>query len=134
MNIDLTKKRIAIFAGEGDCGSWSEYTGARTEKAIKTKLTKERCHGDRWAYAYIETDQINKYTGEIGYQEIYWEKDQYGNDTLRTGEMRSPNMSELNISAAASTLGRKGGLVKSEKKAVAVRENGKKGGRPKIVK
>lgn len=29
--------------------------------------------------------------------------------------------------------GRKGGLVKSEKKANAVRENGKKGGRPKKV-
>ena len=30
-----------------------------------------------------------------------------------------------------SEIGRKGGLVKSEKKSIAVRENGKKGGRPK---
>lgn len=35
------------------------------------------------------------------------------------------------IRNAAATLGRKGGSVKSEKKAAAVRENGKKGGRPR---
>lgn len=34
-------------------------------------------------------------------------------------------------SAAAATLGKKGGSVKSERKAQAVRENGKKGGRPR---
>jgi hypothetical protein len=33
-------------------------------------------------------------------------------------------------SSAAAILGRKGGLVKSEAKAAAARENGKKGGRP----
>jgi hypothetical protein len=39
-----------------------------------------------------------------------------------------------NISAAAAALGRKGGLVKSEKKAASSRENGKKGGRHKAEK
>ena len=34
----------------------------------------------------------------------------------------------------AAVLGRKGGQAKTEKKAVAARENGKKGGRPKIKK
>ncbi len=38
------------------------------------------------------------------------------------------------ISAAAATLGRKGGLAKSEAKTRAVRENGKKGGRPPVKK
>lgn len=38
---------------------------------------------------------------------------------------------EVQRSNAASLLGRKGGLVKSEVKAEKVRENGKKGGRPK---
>jgi hypothetical protein len=33
-----------------------------------------------------------------------------------------------------SELGRKGGSVKSKRKAAAVRENGKKGGRPKSKK
>ena len=35
------------------------------------------------------------------------------------------------IDSTAATLGRKGGSVKSPKKAAAARENGKKGGRPK---
>jgi hypothetical protein len=35
------------------------------------------------------------------------------------------------VSSAASLLGRKGGQAKSERKTAAVRENGKKGGRPK---
>jgi len=38
---------------------------------------------------------------------------------------------EINISAAASTLGRKGGLSKSPAKSAASRENGRLGGRPK---
>ena len=38
------------------------------------------------------------------------------------------------ISNGAAELGRKGGSQTSERKAAAVRENGKKGGRPKRVK
>lgn len=38
---------------------------------------------------------------------------------------------ERELSQVAATLGRKGGSVKSAAKAAAVRENGKKGGRPK---
>ena len=38
---------------------------------------------------------------------------------------------EIDITNAAAALGRKGGSVKSERKAAASRENGKKGGRPK---
>ncbi len=43
-----------------------------------------------------------------------------------------PDGSAKNRHAVA--LGRKGGKVKSAAKAAAVRENGKKGGRPKKVK
>jgi len=41
------------------------------------------------------------------------------------------SVEEQLISAAAALFGRRGGLAKSAKKAKAVRENGKKGGRPK---
>lgn len=40
-------------------------------------------------------------------------------------------MDTISASAAAATLGRKGGSVKSEAKAAAARANGKRGGRPK---
>ena len=44
------------------------------------------------------------------------------------------NNKKNKLSEAAATLGRKGGSVKSEKKAKAARENGKKGGRPRKMK
>jgi uncharacterized Zn finger protein len=40
----------------------------------------------------------------------------------------------LAVHKAASALGRKGGQAKSERKTMAVRENGKKGGRPRKTK
>lgn len=39
----------------------------------------------------------------------------------------------MNLSDMAKQLGKKGGSVKSEAKTKAVRLNGKKGGRPKVV-
>lgn len=43
----------------------------------------------------------------------------------------SANAAEMELNKMASALGRKGGQAKSERKTAAVRENGKKGGRPK---
>jgi hypothetical protein len=40
----------------------------------------------------------------------------------------------MNLSQAAAALGKKGGSVKSKRKAKAVRENGKLGGRPRKKK
>lgn len=40
-------------------------------------------------------------------------------------------MCDMDVKAAAAVLGRLGGLAKSAKKTAAVRENGKKGGRPR---
>lgn len=53
--------KIAIASGEGDRGGYTEYTGKRTERALKTYLTKEKCHGDRWAKAYVFTGENNIY-------------------------------------------------------------------------
>jgi hypothetical protein len=43
----------------------------------------------------------------------------------------SEKKADIDISAAAAAMGRKGGAVKSAKKTAAVRENAKKGGWPK---
>lgn len=50
-----TATRITIVSGEGERGTAEEYAGKRTVTAIKTRLAKERAHGDRWARVEIET-------------------------------------------------------------------------------
>ncbi len=49
-NID---SQILIVSGEGEQGSSTIYNGKRTERAIQMRLTRERCHGDRWAKALV---------------------------------------------------------------------------------
>lgn len=44
---------IRIVSGEGEVGSSKTYDGKRTIRAIKMRLTKERCSGDRWARAKV---------------------------------------------------------------------------------
>ena len=45
---------IRIVSGEGTGeGIVEPYTGKRTIRAIKMRLTKERCGGDRWAKALV---------------------------------------------------------------------------------
>lgn len=51
--IENTDNEIQILSGEGDYGNFELYTGKRTVRAIKLRLTKERCGGDRWARALI---------------------------------------------------------------------------------
>ena len=50
MEIDMTVK-IYIVSGEGEMGTREIYTGKRTPRALKIRLTKERAGGDRWARA-----------------------------------------------------------------------------------
>lgn len=49
----IAKNKIVIISGEGETGITEEYTGKRSIRAIKTRLTKERCNGDRWAKAIV---------------------------------------------------------------------------------
>lgn len=44
-----TGKPLEIVSGEGENGMVEIYTGAKTVRAIKARLTRERCGGDRWA-------------------------------------------------------------------------------------
>jgi hypothetical protein len=46
---------IEIINGEGTGeGTVEEYTGVQTARAIRARLTRERCGGDRWAFARID--------------------------------------------------------------------------------
>jgi hypothetical protein len=44
---------IVITSGEGEIGSDDIYTGKRTIRAVKLRLARERCGGDRWARAIV---------------------------------------------------------------------------------
>ena len=52
--IIATGKPLEIVSGEGENGTSEIYTGAKTVRAIKARLTRERCGGDRWAR--VDTD------------------------------------------------------------------------------
>jgi len=45
----IETNEIRIVSGEGEVGTSEIYNGKRTIRAIKMRLTKERCGGDRWA-------------------------------------------------------------------------------------
>jgi hypothetical protein len=42
--------KIIIVSGEGTVGTPEIYTGKRTRRAMRARLTKESCGGDRWAF------------------------------------------------------------------------------------
>lgn len=44
---------IRIISGEGDVGTTEQYTGARTVSAIQTRMSRERCGGQRWVRAVV---------------------------------------------------------------------------------
>jgi len=55
---------IQIISGEGEQGTSVFYTGKKTERAIKTRLTKERCNGDRWAKVVVYSHENDH--GKVG--------------------------------------------------------------------
>ena len=44
-------KEIRIISGDGETGTVERYSGKCSERAIKLRLARERCNGDRWAKA-----------------------------------------------------------------------------------
>lgn len=56
--MDLAKGDILIFSGESESGTWERYYGKRDKAAIRRKLSRERCGGDRWASAWTELDGL----------------------------------------------------------------------------
>lgn len=53
--------KIEILSGEGATGSFKKYTGKRTLRAIRTRLTKECCGGQRWAQVYVDDQRVCEY-------------------------------------------------------------------------
>lgn len=49
----ISNNEIVIISGEGENGGTETYNGKRTIRAIKMRLKKERCNGDRWAKALV---------------------------------------------------------------------------------
>jgi len=48
--------KIVIFSGEGDTGTFEIFNGKRTVKAVKSRITRERCGGDRWVKLFVSAD------------------------------------------------------------------------------
>jgi hypothetical protein len=48
------RTRIEIVSGEGTQGTAKEHTGKATARAVRARLTRERCGGDRWAFARVD--------------------------------------------------------------------------------
>lgn len=47
----LESHEIRILSGEGELGTFAPYEGKKTVRALKLRMARERCHGDRWAVA-----------------------------------------------------------------------------------
>lgn len=114
MNLDTGD--MVIFSGEGDIGTFERYYGARTAKAIRSKLSRERCGGDRWASAWIETGSDD--LGRTVYGKL-------GRDLAEIIDQRSIERDDIIDNPAARLAAGKRG------KSSASAENGKKGGRPR---
>lgn len=49
---------VEIISGEGENGTREMYYGVRSARAIKARLTRERCGGDRWAVLVVDEERI----------------------------------------------------------------------------
>lgn len=52
--------KIEIVSGEGERGTATPYTGKLTMRALRSRLTRERCHGDRWAFVRVDGERISE--------------------------------------------------------------------------
>ncbi len=60
MDAQKAEMKIWIVSGEGEIGSAELYTGKLTLRALRMRLTRERCHGDRWAYIKVGGQRVNE--------------------------------------------------------------------------
>ena len=115
--MDLTKGDMLIFSGEGEAGTIERYEGARTAKAIRARLSRERVKGDRWASAWIEAPELDDGSGRTAYVKL-------GTDLEPTSELRAIDPAAIRVNPAAALAAAKRG--RSPASAI----NGARGGRP----
>lgn len=78
--------QILILSGEGEVGTFEEFTGKRSTRAIKAKITKESCHGDRFVRVFASA-------GSNYAKDTFAELDK---ETLEpTGEMRTITAADI---------------------------------------
>jgi hypothetical protein len=58
------EEEIRIISGEGEIGTVERYSGKHSERAIRLRLSRERCNGDRWAMA-VQYSHENEH-GKVG--------------------------------------------------------------------
>jgi hypothetical protein len=110
--MDLTKGDVIVMSGEGlGPGMIERYFGARTDKAIRSKLSRERAGGDRWAEVWIETRP-----GVYG---------KLGHDLDEIADEREIPASAIQENPAAK--------LRAGKTNPSSAANGAKGGRPKKI-
>lgn len=112
---------IIIHSGEGEVGTYERYYGERSKKALRARLSRERCHGDRWAHAWMAdgTTERDPAAG-VSQWPTYWK---LGDDLEQTSEARSINPASILKNPAA--------MLRAGKPNPKSAENGAKGGRPR---
>ena len=118
--MDLEGCAIVIISGEGSGpGTIERYEGAKTAKALRNRLSRERCHGDRWADAWVclavEPDPV----AGVSMWGTYY---QLGRDMETIGEARQINPATIRVNPAA--------VLAAGHKRPASAANGRLGGRP----
>lgn len=77
-------------------------------------------------------DKAVEYLKATGGAPSAWDVIKRQNKMLNDPQLEKYIMEEIQMRLYAATLGRKGGASRSEAKQAASRENGKRGGRPRI--
>ena len=50
---------IFIISGEGEIGTREKYTGKKSARALRRRLTIEAANGERWSYAEIDGYRVD---------------------------------------------------------------------------
>jgi len=118
--MDLTKGDMIIISGEGDGeGTIERYEGKREPAAIRSRLSRERAGGDRWADAWIEEPGRDDGSGNKVYGKL-------GKGLDEITHERSIDEDDIEVNPAAQ-------LAAGHKRPQSA-ANGAKGGRPAKAK